>query len=84
MRSNPLRSRDVSEPSREESVEALAGAIETLLQKHQRLQLAAFILGATHAQSLDHSHREGDYRHARTMLTAAVYQLADTIVGDSQ
>lgn len=67
-------------PNREERIEALAGAIETLLQKHQRMQLASLILGATDPQSLDHPLREGDYRHARTMLTAAVFQIADTIV----
>lgn len=67
--------------TREESVETLAGAIEMLLQKHQRLQLATIVLGATDAQSLDYPLREGDHRHARTMLTAAVYQLANTIVG---
>lgn len=67
--------------SKEERVETLAGAIEMLLQKHQRMQLAAVVLGATDSQSLDHPLREGDYRHARTMLTAAVYQFANTIVG---
>lgn len=66
--------------SREECVEALAGSIETLLQKHQRMQLASLVLGTTDAQSLDHPLREGDYRHARTMLSAAVYELAATIV----
>lgn len=66
--------------SREEAVETLAGAIEMLLQKHQRMQLAALVLGATDAQSLDHTIRQGAYRHARTELTAAVYQLANTLI----
>jgi hypothetical protein len=67
-------------PSPEERIEALAGAIEMLLQKHQRMQLAAVVLGATDSKSLDHPLREGDYRHARTMLTAGVFELATTIV----
>lgn len=66
--------------SREERVEALSGAIEMLLQKHQGMQLATLILGTTDSQSLDHPLREGDRRHARTMLTAAVYGLANTII----
>lgn len=47
-------------------------------------QLAALVLGATDPQSLDHPLREGDYRHARTMLTAAVFALAATIVGEEE
>lgn len=69
---------------REDRVEAVAGEIETLLQKYTRLQLAQIILGATDAQSLDHPLREGDYKHARTMLTAAVYKLANTIANRSE
>jgi hypothetical protein len=67
-------------PSREDRVEALSIALETLMQKHQRMQLASLVLGATDQKSLDHPLRAGDYRHARTMLTAAVFTLADTIV----
>lgn len=65
---------------RAQAVALLAEAIETLLQKHQRVQLAAFVLGATDTQSLDHPLLKGRYRHARTELTAAVWELADTIV----
>jgi hypothetical protein len=69
-------------PTREERVEALAGSIETLLQKYKGMQLAQIVLGATDPQSLDHPLREGDYRFARTMLTAAVFQAADAIIGE--
>ena len=70
----------MSAQGREERVESLAGAIENLLQKHKGVQLATLVLGATDPQSLDHSLREGDYRHARTLLSAAVYELSDLIV----
>lgn len=69
-----------NEATREERFEAVSSAIEMLLQKHARLQLAALILGATDSQSLDRAIREGAHRHARTELTAAVYGLAATIV----
>lgn len=61
-------------------MEDVAGEIETLLQKWEKKQLAQIILGATDPQSLDRTLRQGDYNHHRTMLTAAVYKLADTIV----
>jgi uncharacterized protein YbgA (DUF1722 family) len=50
---------------REDKVADVAGQIELLLQKWERKHFA---------QS------ETEYRHHRTMLTAAIYQLADTIV----
>jgi hypothetical protein len=69
---------------REDRVESVAGEIEMLLQKWEKKQLAQIILGATDPQSLDHPIREGEYRHHRTMLTSAVYKLADTIVNGRQ
>jgi hypothetical protein len=67
-------------PSREDEVEMLAGQIETLLQKWERKQLASFLLGSTDAQSLDHSIFAGRYRLSRTLLTAGIYEFADTLV----
>jgi hypothetical protein len=66
--------------ARAQKVASLAKQIENLLQKHQGVQLAAFVLGATDTQSLDHSLRKGDHRHARMLLTAAVWEVADTLV----
>jgi hypothetical protein len=65
---------------REDRVADVAGEIEMLLQKWERKQLAELVLRSTHAQSLDHPIADAAYRAKRTDLTAAIYQLADTIV----
>jgi hypothetical protein len=65
---------------RAQQVAHVAKQIENLLQKHQRVQLAAFLLGSTDTQSLDHPILKGRHRHARTELTAAVWEFADTLV----
>jgi hypothetical protein len=70
--------------NRAQKVAQLAGAIENLLQKHQRVQHAALLLGSTDTQSLDHSLHQGRYRHARTELTAAVWEFADTIIEEDE
>jgi hypothetical protein len=65
---------------REDRVTDVAGEIETMLQKWESKQFAQIILRATDPQSLDHPLREGQYKHSRRLLTAAVFKLADTIV----
>lgn len=67
-------------PDRSDRVEEVAGEIEMLLQKWERKQLAALVLRSTDASSLDFPAADGAYRAKRTDLTAAIYQLADTIV----
>ncbi|MDP9202343.1 MAG: hypothetical protein M3P26_10500 [Gemmatimonadota bacterium] len=67
-------------PEREDELADVAAQIEMLLQKWERKQSAALFLWASDPQSLDREIRDSLYRNARTLLTAAIYELADTIV----
>ena len=69
-------------PERTDRVTDVAGQIEMLLQKWERKQSAARIRRETDAQSLDFPAVDRAYRHARTLLTAAVFQLSEAIVDD--